>query len=117
MHEFKEDLVKLTEFQKEYLINEFFKHSSSPIWEEVANTLLEKGSCIVPGNGYIWRGGIGGFIEFSKVSNAVDCTLLTFNLKNFLKTEYFKDRQTHAVKFLLTEIETSSKKHSELRAL
>ena len=118
MNEFKtENLVKLTDFQREYIINKFFKKYSSKISEEVANKLLDKGRCIVPGDGYICGGGIGNFIDSSELNDAVGCSLLTLDLKNFLKSELFEYVRSSTVKELLAEIETLSKKHSELMAL
>ena len=83
--------MNLTEYQKEFLLEYFFKNEKFPGWKIIATYLLEKGECIVAGIGDIWCGGIGNFIKITNAKNAVDCLLYEFDLEYFLSTEWYKE--------------------------
>ena len=82
---------KLTDFQKEFILKNFFENETYPGWRNIAIKLLEKGKCIVAGNGCIWIGGIGNFIKTETAKDAVDCTLYKFDLDYFLTSEWYKE--------------------------
>lgn len=54
--------INLTENQKEFLLDNFFKLGDYYGWKNIATKLLENGVCVVAGGECIWRGGIGNFI-------------------------------------------------------
>jgi hypothetical protein len=84
-------MIALHKFQKEYLLEAFFKHGSHVNWRNIATKLLEDGSCIVPGDKCIWSGGIGNFIKTTTPENAIGCLLYEFDLRDFLHSEFFKE--------------------------
>jgi hypothetical protein len=83
-------MKELTEYQKEFLLQQFFKNEDFAGWRSIATKLLEKGSCIVAGTNRIWSGGIGTWIKMDEAENAVDCTLYTLDLQGFLTSEHYK---------------------------
>ena len=93
----------LTENQKEYILEYFFKNNEYAGWKNIANILLERGKCIVPGKKCIWYGGIGNFIKTSDSTEAVDCLLYTFDLDYFLTSEWFKEITNHYESKLFTK--------------
>lgn len=80
----------LTENQKNFLLNYFFKNEEFAGWKNIATLLLDKGSCIVAGKRCIWCGGIGNFIKTKNAENAIDCLLYEFDLEYFLSSEWYK---------------------------
>lgn len=104
----------LTENQKEFLMNYFFKHENYPGWINIVTKLLETGKCIVPGTHCIWKGGIGNFIKTKEAENAVGCLLYEFDLEYFLTSEWYKqiyDVYISDLKDKKTELEL---KHQDL---
>ena len=81
----------LTDYQKEFLLDKFFRNEKFTGWKSIATKLLEKGHCIVPANECIWVGGIGNFIKTEVAKDAVDCTLYKFDLEYFLTSEWYKE--------------------------
>ncbi len=87
-------MKKLTEYQKQFLLNTFFKENTSAVgWFRIATKLLDNGKCIVAGTECIWRGGVGNFIKIEKAQDAIDCSLYTFDLDNFIHSEWYKEIQ------------------------
>lgn len=84
-------MIILTEYQKEFILNNFFKNEKYAGWKTIATTLLEKGECIVAGEGCIWRGGIGNFIKTEHAKGEFFCTRYKFDLANFLSSEWYKE--------------------------
>lgn len=82
---------KLTKFQKEFILNYFFKNEKYAGWRDVANKLLEKGECIVSGGDCIWNGGIGNFIKTEKSSNLIDCLEYKFDLEYFITSKWYRE--------------------------
>ena len=80
---------KLTENQKDFILQNFFKMDSFAGWENIANNLLDNGSCVVAGDSCIWSSGIGNFIKISNADNLVGCLLYEFDLENFLSSSWF----------------------------
>jgi hypothetical protein len=91
----------LTENQKLYIIENFFIHPNYSGWRGIAEKLLEKGSCIVAGEGRIWNGGVGTFIKVEEISEAVGCVSYKFNLDLFLDSEFFKECKDYFMKELV----------------
>lgn len=80
---------KLTEIQKDFILQNFFKNESFAGWKNIANNLLDNGSCVVAGDSCIWSGGIGNFIKTSNADNFVGCLLYEFDLEYFLSSSWF----------------------------
>jgi hypothetical protein len=84
----------LTEHQRNFILETFFKNEQYVGWKNIANKLLEIGKCIIPGdiNTRLWVGGIGNFISIKETSDEfVGCIEYHFDLKEFLTSEYYKD--------------------------
>lgn len=81
----------LSEYQKNFLLDNFFKNEKYAGWKNIATSLLETGQCIVAGKECIWIGGVGNFIktEEPKYDKAIDCTLYVFDLEYFLTSELY----------------------------
>lgn len=84
-------MKKLTEYQKSFLLNYFFKNENFAGWKNIADRLLESGKCIVPGKECIWIGGIGNFIKVTNTKEAIGCVLYTFDLDYFLTSNWYKE--------------------------
>lgn len=72
--------IRIMHKEKLDFLLEFFKNETHAGWAGIATKLLENGFCIVAGEGCIWNGGIGSFIDTSPALNAVGCTLYEFDL-------------------------------------
>jgi hypothetical protein len=81
----------LTENQKNFLLEYFFKLEEFAGWKNIATELLNSGHCIVAGKNCIWRGGIGNFIKTKNAENGIDCLLYEFDLEHFLSSEWYKE--------------------------
>ncbi len=86
----KKDMRTLTENQKEFLFNHFFKYEIYAGWKSIANSLLETGECVVAGDRCIWLGGVGNFIEVQNSDRFIGCVKYKFDLEYFITSEYFK---------------------------
>ena len=87
-------MKKLTEYQKQFLLNTFFKGNTNAVgWENIATKLLDNGKCIVAGSKCIWTGGIGNFIKAEVDEDSIGCLLYTFDLDNFIHSEWYKEIQ------------------------
>lgn len=84
-------MKKLTENQKNFILEYFFENDEYAGWKGIATKLLERGNCIVAGTGCIWHGGIGNFIKTEPAKGAIDCTLYTFDLDCFLTSAWYKE--------------------------
>lgn len=80
----------LTDYQKNFLLDYFFKNEKYVDWKSIATKLLETGQCIVAGKECIWIGGIGNFIKTEESKDAIDCTLYKFDLEYFFTSEWYK---------------------------
>ena len=81
----------LTDYQKNFLLENFFKNEKYAGWKNIATKLLETGKCIVAGKECIWNGGIGNFIKTEEAKDAVDCTLYEFDLEYFLTSDWYRE--------------------------
>ena len=87
----------LTENQKNFLLEYFFKTENYAGWKNIATMLLDTGSCIVAGKKCIWHGGIGNFIKTKDAENVIDCLSYEFNLEYFLSSEWYKEVSNHYI--------------------
>lgn len=83
--------LKLTNYQKEFILLNFFKNEEYAGWKNIGTKLLETGKCIVPGYKCIWSGGIGNFIKTTKSEEAIDCLVYTFDLGEFINSKWFEE--------------------------
>jgi len=84
--------MKLDTSQREFLIT-FFERAECAGWKNIAEKLIDNGVCIIAGITKPWLGGIGNFIDMdSDIGDLVGCSRLTFNLDEFLGSEYFKEK-------------------------
>lgn len=84
-------MTRLTDYQKNFILENCFKNEEYAGWKNIATKLLETGRCIVAGNGCIWHGGIGNFIKTEEAKDAIDCTLYKFDLEYFLSSEWYRE--------------------------
>jgi|TARA_R110000851_G_scaffold47424_1_gene115005 hypothetical protein len=110
-------MKKLTEYQAEFLLDNFFKNYEYAGWRGIAEKLLEKGMCIVAGTEPIWRGGIGNFIETSEASDAIDCLVYQFDLDYFLSSAMYKEMHGLHVSNLGINREEANIKYNEIKEL
>ena len=85
-------MKQLTEIQKNFLLDEFFRLEGRISWRGIATQLLDTGYCIVASFSNLWNGGIGNFITVKPVENSYECWEYTFNLEIFLKSSLYKER-------------------------
>ena len=108
---------KLTEYQKNFLLEYFFRNEAYVGWKNIATKLLEKGECIVAGNECIWNGGIGNFINTEKAENAVDCLLYKFDLDVFLSSEWYKMISNDYISILSTKKMQINDEYNDITSL
>lgn len=108
---------KLTDNQKEFLVEYFFKHEGYAGWREIAITLLEQGTCIVAGNKRIRSGGIGNFINIRPAINAVDCSEYTFDLDLFLSSQWYKDIAGKVIANLTNDLKEQTERLTDITNL
>lgn len=119
-------MTQLTDIQKEFILEHFFKLNSYKGWKPIATTLLERGVCVVGNKETIWVGNIGHFIKVqydlsdyelfkdSPLLNAVDCCVYTFDLDAFLSSDYFKHIKDDYLHKLDNQIEESNIRYKEI---
>ena len=100
-------MKKLSQFQKDFILNHFFKINSdlTPYEVEIANMLIDTGSCIIASylipkenNGLLWWHEISNYIKSESAKNAVNCYLYTFDLNTFLNSKLFKETKKRILK-------------------
>jgi hypothetical protein len=94
----------MTGEQIEFIKKYFFKNEEYAGWANIAQRLLQEGSCIVAGHSKLWSGGIGNFIKISPAENSVGCSLLTFDRDSFLQSAWFKEQAYSHIKALAHQI-------------
>lgn len=100
-------MPKLTETQKNFIFEHFFKDDRFAGARNIMESLLEDGSCIVPNynNGKpIWTNGISHFIKIEDVPNGVGCVKYIFNYKEFINSANFGNRLNYEVDKFVEEI-------------
>lgn len=93
----------LSEYQKNFLLDYFFKNEKYAGWKNIATKLLETGQCIVAGKDCIWIGGIGNFIKTEDAKDAIDCTLYKFDLECFFTSKWYKAIRDSYASILLSK--------------
>ena len=88
-----------------------------PGWKNVANNLIDNGVCIVAGDKCIWIEGIGNFIKTKPAKNAFDCLEYTFNLKEFMKSAWFKYNCDKYFKIIREELKEIQQEVFEIEQL
>lgn len=83
--------MNLTDNQKDFILENFFKDDYYAGWKNIANSLLDKGECVVAGDKCIWSGGVGNFITTVHVDGYFGCIMYKFDLLEFLSSEWFKE--------------------------
>ena len=109
--------MELTENQKNFLLETFFKDETYANWRGIATKLLVDGRCVVAGKECIWFGGIGNFIKTKTEDDYVDCLLYTFDLKNFLSSDYFQQCKIQYLTELGKKKREIELKYNELNSL
>lgn len=110
-------MKNLTQTQKEFILEHFFRKEEIPGWRNIATKLLDNGECIVAGDGCIWNGGIGNFINLEKAQNAVDCTLYKFDLELLLSSLWFKEYHESYAKVLYEKKIQAEEEYEEIKNL
>lgn len=105
---------QLTNYQKEFIINYFFKDEKYAGWRNIATTLLEDGECVVAGEKCIWIGGIGNFIKTEKSQKFIDCLLYKFDLIEFLSSQWLRETVNNYIPIIEKEKEELKTKLSEV---
>ena len=108
---------KLTGYQRDFLLEYFFKNEKYLGWKNIAIKLLENSNCIVPEKDCIWIGGIGNFIKTSEAKNAVDCLLYEFNLDYFLTSEWYKQISKQYIEILSERKEQIEQEYEDISNL
>jgi len=83
--------MKLTDLQRDYIINNFFDDSLYPGAISIGNKLLLSGECVVAGEKCIWEGEISNFIKTEKAEGFFGCLLYKFDIETFLSSTFFKE--------------------------
>lgn len=110
-------MKKLTDYQKEYLLEFFNINQGYPGWKSIAEKLLNTGKCIVAGEDCIWKGGIGNFIKVEPEKNSFKCSVYTFCLDDFLSSEWFKQAKEFEILTLAARIEIHRSKLDDISNL
>lgn len=107
----------LTNYQREFLLQNFFINEKYAGWKVIAEELLHSGQCIVAGSKCIWNGGIGNFIKTEDAKGAVGCILYKFDLKYFLTSEWYKSIKNEYVSQLAAKVRQVKEEHREISDL
>lgn len=104
----------LTEYQKEFILENFFKNEQYPGWKNIGNSLLNKGWCVVAGTSPIYIGGIGNFIKTSEALDFIDCLTYSFNLEEFLESEWFKEIQNNKISEISNKLNSLQNEYNDM---
>lgn len=108
--------MELTAEQKHF-IKQLFKNEDYAGWKNIAESLINKGFAIVAGTTCIWYGGIGNFIKTEEAPEYVDCLKYTFDVEEFISSEYFKDIRDNYLKIRIAERDLLNKEIYEIERL
>lgn len=92
------NMTTLTNYQKDFLLQYFFKDERYAGWYNIAYALITNGECIVAGDECIWKGGIGNFIECIPHPDAYKCSIYKFDLYSFLKSNWYIETRNEVLK-------------------
>lgn len=105
---------KLSECQKNFILEYFFKNKEYAGWKNIATKLLDEGKCIVAGKSCIWIGGIGNFITTTEAEDCFGCLKYEFDLEYFLTSRYYLEISREYINELSTKISELEKEHDEI---
>lgn len=83
--------MKITNTNKDFILDNYFYNPQFAGWKNIAEKLIDQGSCVVAGDTRIWVGGIGNFIDYSTPDNFLECTKYSFDLDAFLRSNWFME--------------------------
>lgn len=106
--------TSITTAQKKFLLSVFFENEKYPGWFGIADTLIDKGECIVAGTECIWKGGIGNFIKCEPYADAFGCSIYKFNIDDFMTSKWFKEQKELYLAELTQEMEVVYNKYKNL---
>lgn len=104
----------MTEYQKNFLLDYFFKNEEYAGWKNIALALLVDGQCVVAGGSCIWTGGIGNFIKTEEAEDFIGCVKYIFDLETFLTSEWFKEIHDGYTTTLAWEKANLDQKYAEI---
>ena len=107
-------MKKVTDYQRNFLLNYFFKNEAFAGWKNIANKLLDNGYCIVAGHECIWKGGIGNFIKTEEAEEFIGCVKYVFDLEYFLTSEWYKQISKSYISELYTKKRQLELEHDEI---
>lgn len=114
---YNKTMRKLTDNQKEFLFNYFFKTDNFAGWKNIANSLLETGECIVAGDSCIWIGGIGNFIRTKTADGFYGCIKYKFDLEYFLGSELYIVEAKYYIDNLFNKVSDLTAELEEIKSL
>jgi hypothetical protein len=107
---------ELTEIQKVFILEHYFKNEKYAGWMTIATKLLDIGKCTVSGRERMWIGGIGNFIQISD-SKYTDCYVYEFDLSLFLKSDFYKTTMNLYLEHLLAKKKAIDDEYNELSSI
>lgn len=110
----------MNENQKNWLLETFFKNEKFAGWRNIAEKLIDTGSCVTTKQGEdIWKGGIGNFIGSRDYDGGVDLIILTFELDNFCSRHnaFFMEYHNAHIEELVEESRKADNKLYDIREI
>jgi len=109
-------MKKLSDQQMSFIMENFFNFHDDkyPGRKAIAFSLLQTGQCTVAGTDCIWKGGIGNFISTKPAENAVECSLYTFHMDEFLGSSWFREAQDRYLAELSLKMTRLGKEYDEI---
>jgi len=112
--------MKITKSQKEFILENFFNNfiNEQPAgWREIASVLIDNKKCIVAGEDKIWIGGVGNFIHTKKAAGTFGCLEYSFDIDEFIKSEWAKQIINENLKSISNKISDLKYAEFELKEL
>lgn len=106
--------IKLNDNQFRFLMSFFVEETGPASHHTIATKLIRDGICIVAGDGKIWEGGIGNFINIRSADHAINCSELTFDLAYFLSSEWFKSGLTNKMQIVKSDLDSAQKNYNDI---
>jgi hypothetical protein len=107
---------KLTDNQKEFIVNNFFYHNLVDGWK-VAMRLLTDGTCIVAGTSPLWVGGIGNFVKAEISEEAIGCLYYTFDLEAFLNSDWYREIHAQLLNDAAKKMRSAVEMYEDIKSL
>lgn len=110
----------MNETQKNWILNTFFKNEKFAGWKNIAEKLIDTGSCITTSQATdIWIGGIGNFIKSGTYEEGVGIIELTFDLKTFVSRDNAFFMQYYNQELILSKkkLEEAEERFNSIRTL